>query len=867
MVGRTGELTRIGEALQNPDTSGVVLVGPGGVGKTHLARHALTTAATSGFAVAEILATQSASRIPLGALEPILGRDPQGGSVGALRSAQARIREIAQGWPLVLLVDDAHLLDDVSATLVLGLARDDNVFIVATVRSGEDVPDPVTALWKDAGAERIDLAALSVEGTEDLVRRLVGGPVALPTLRRLIEMSRGLPMTVCELVDAASRDGSWAERDGVWEIDGPLAVSERLVDLVEARLSGCSAAERDVLALVALGDPLPLAAATSLASIEVLTSLERQGLVVVSPGDDVSVAHPLYGEVAVAELGELQRRGLLTTLADAVGSGATSPTDDLRVAIWRLAAGGDVAPDVLLRGARAAYRTGDHATAATLAGAAWQAAPDAAAGHLFGLTLSRLGRSAEAETVLADTTAIATAARDERSLVLVALARSENMFRGCNDADAALRIVSEAESATTGAWRDELVGHRAMLLLNMNRVDETLSVTAPLLDDDVPDRVLVRAAYAAGIASAYAGRSDDAAAIAARALPVHEEIWKSDVFQTEPAVHHITAMLSLIEAGDLHAAEAYSDIAVQVAAEAGESYGLGYMSLIAGLVALRRGHVATARRRCLDAVPLFRATGYVAQMRWALAGAATAAAIGGDAAAARESLTVVDRLRAETPMQLNEHRRAEAEAWVLVAEGDFAAARSVLSDAATTATEGGARAAAAHLLHGVGRLGDPTAARDALVSLGTVDGRLHGMRLGHLDALASGDGAALEDVSRQFAECGIDLLAAESAADAVRAYRRGGDRRAATRVRLWADETAARCEGATTPAMVLGDTVEPLTDREREVALLAAGGLSSKDIAERLFVSRRTVDNHLQKVFAKLGISRRSDLAAALRLD
>jgi DNA-binding CsgD family transcriptional regulator len=55
-----------------------------------------------------------------------------------------------------------------------------------------------------------------------------------------------------------------------------------------------------------------------------------------------------------------------------------------------------------------------------------------------------------------------------------------------------------------------------------------------------------------------------------------------------------------------------------------------------------------------------------------------------------------------------------------------------------------------------------------------------------------------------------------------------------------------------------------LTNREREVATLAAQGMTSKEIAANLFVSVRTVDNHLQQVYVKLGIKRRSELSGRL---
>ena len=55
-----------------------------------------------------------------------------------------------------------------------------------------------------------------------------------------------------------------------------------------------------------------------------------------------------------------------------------------------------------------------------------------------------------------------------------------------------------------------------------------------------------------------------------------------------------------------------------------------------------------------------------------------------------------------------------------------------------------------------------------------------------------------------------------------------------------------------------------LTPREREIALLAAAGASSRQIAGRLVISVRTVDNHLQSAYRKLGVSRREDLARVL---
>jgi DNA-binding NarL/FixJ family response regulator len=75
---------------------------------------------------------------------------------------------------------------------------------------------------------------------------------------------------------------------------------------------------------------------------------------------------------------------------------------------------------------------------------------------------------------------------------------------------------------------------------------------------------------------------------------------------------------------------------------------------------------------------------------------------------------------------------------------------------------------------------------------------------------------------------------------------------------------AAGCEDARTPALRLGMRAPWLTAREHEVATLAADGLTSKAIAERLVVSPRTVESHLYRIFSKLGVSDRTQLAEVL---
>jgi DNA-binding NarL/FixJ family response regulator len=134
-------------------------------------------------------------------------------------------------------------------------------------------------------------------------------------------------------------------------------------------------------------------------------------------------------------------------------------------------------------------------------------------------------------------------------------------------------------------------------------------------------------------------------------------------------------------------------------------------------------------------------------------------------------------------------------------------------------------------------------------------------------ARVADDPAALDDVSQRFEAMGADLHAAEAAAVAARHWRLQGRRAAALASRERSRELLARCGDPVSPALAAIDDVDPLTPREREVALLAASGLASRAIAERLHLSVRTVESHLERIYHKLGLRGRYELIAAFRTD
>jgi DNA-binding CsgD family transcriptional regulator len=109
-----------------------------------------------------------------------------------------------------------------------------------------------------------------------------------------------------------------------------------------------------------------------------------------------------------------------------------------------------------------------------------------------------------------------------------------------------------------------------------------------------------------------------------------------------------------------------------------------------------------------------------------------------------------------------------------------------------------------------------------------------------------------------------DLVAAlDSAAHAAIVYRRQELRGSALACSARAEALAEQC-GASTPALRQASERLPLTDREREIVMLLGEGLTSPVIAQRLTLSRRTVEGHIYRAMAKTGATSREDLAALL---
>jgi hypothetical protein len=330
IVGRDGELAAVQGAIVDPSCGGVILAGPQGAGRTSLARELEFRALAAGRATLWATGTRAASALPFGALAHLLPDVPAGwdldptellGRVGAV------VGEPGPAGPPIVVVDDAHLLDGLSAVFLHHAVLRRLVAVALTVRSDAPAPDPVVALWKDGLVDRITVGPLGREDTAELLERALGAPLDAVSFERLWGLTRGTPLFLREIVRAALAAGALARRRGAWQWDGGLGEGDRLAGLVEARLATEDPRCGPVLELVACGELLAVWLAEQLGGRDGLEAAERAGLLEAVPGTDepsVRFAHPVHREVLRAMLPLGRRRELCERLAARSWTGGTA---------------------------------------------------------------------------------------------------------------------------------------------------------------------------------------------------------------------------------------------------------------------------------------------------------------------------------------------------------------------------------------------------------------------------------------------------------------------------------------------------------------------------------------------------------------
>jgi DNA-binding CsgD family transcriptional regulator len=276
-----------------------------------------------------------------------------------------------------------------------------------------------------------------------------------------------------------------------------------------------------------------------------------------------------------------------------------------------------------------------------------------------------------------------------------------------------------------------------------------------------------------------------------------------------------------------------------------------------GQVAVLRGHAAAARRWLREALAIMPVAGLPAGPQlWSLDALAEAAALLGDADEAGATAARVRDLLADGHVPV----RCTGAVWAVAAAGETSTARRLALRLARDLDAAGSAQLAAWALHAAARLGAARAdAADELARhAAAAQSPLVAAMAAHAAALAAADPAALDRAAAALAGLGCDLWAAEAATAASGLHRRAGSIGSALSSAAEADRLLRRCG----PVRAMRPEVtDPLTAREREVADLAARGLSDRDIAARLHLSERTVQSHLYRSYRKLGVTGRDQLA------
>ena len=299
-VGRDAELHRVRRLLTHPERPVIVLTGSPGIGKTRLAREVFDHAPAH-------LSTFWAHADPADIDVPfsLFQHHANPDVTDPLRRLSILVRTFAStDRPFLLVLDDAHLADDMSLFLIHQLATDSGARLLLTIRTGEPLRPAITDVLALDHVQRIDLPAFTLADTVAFMSSRGGDASGAESLW---QRTGGNPLFLRTLVDAEDDDGP---------------VPEHLRTAVESMLLRHTDHALDLLIdILAEAESLPLSALTQITGSPAIEAAEARGLVVIAPGGSwpTRLAHPLYGEVHRTALTDDRRLALRTQLVDVLG--------------------------------------------------------------------------------------------------------------------------------------------------------------------------------------------------------------------------------------------------------------------------------------------------------------------------------------------------------------------------------------------------------------------------------------------------------------------------------------------------------------------------------------------------------------------
>ncbi|UKA51148.1 AAA family ATPase [Arthrobacter sp. FW305-123] len=880
LVGRDAELELAMEILRQEGTGAVLLVADPGIGKTALAAEIASRLAGE-MVVMRVHGSPALSAVPYGVLAPYLLDLPVEQATSPLAIlrefwSQFEKRRGGEGARLLLIVDDAHELDEGSTQILAELVTAGWARLVATSRPRPGLPAALLQLWYDGLAERLELHPLDKETVTELAEKTLGGAVMSSAAEVLHSMSQGNPLLLHCLLEDAKADGNLVRRNGIWFLTRAISGSgESLADVVRNRVLRTSETEREAMYVIALAEPVPAAVLDAQVGRDTVRALMDNRLVVSSngPGGPLKMWHPLYSEALRQIVSPARSLQIRQRMVQQLPAEPSTPEALLRMVGWALDCGADVDDERLLQAAFLAARTLQYPLALAAAARVRSEALLPRARAVMALISYYDGDYRGAVRLLEEGSgfldvdgsgpvgasllwaAARTAAGDAPAeIVTDAWAAAKTLMRERESSDPVLREVEgHARALELAALASE--GHYEELREGLDRFAEELATDGP---DAAMSRIFLRAMQCELLT--VEGQAVEALEAGREALLLldeypHELLYLSDFVLLRYA-------LAALESGDWEAAEAALDRYAAASAR-GLIYFGGDVETLKGLSLLRQGRLEKATELLTPAVEALHARDPLRLRSLGVALAFYAAAKAGNAPLAR-------RLENEQAGVTTGGAYVEA-----LAELFRLAGRELLAKGTGLQKLAGLPTSdPLHQLPGIqlqnlvlrAELGDVR----ALELMGGTAGLMAGNWATGWQSLAEaqlrGEGQGLVNAGNLLAASGMPGPAALAFDKAAVTFDAEGKRPEARQAAVLRDVSEASLGDAVVhDAQTEADRAVPLTRREQDIVALAVSGLTDRQIAEKLMVSVRTVEGHLYRSYAKLGIRRREDLGAAVR--
>jgi DNA-binding CsgD family transcriptional regulator len=844
---RKSERDAVLSALRGPRPRSVMVRGPSGVGKTTLGGHVSHALRADGRTVIPIVGLAELADIPLGALAPVLARAGRADLESVSDRVQALVALVGQNpSEFVLVVDDAPLLDAVSAGVLYQLVRVFGVTTLLTARDSHEMAGPLARLLHENLIEIVELGGLSLEHSKAILQQYLGGTLRPESLRGLFEASRGNPLLLRELVFAAARAGGIHSGDFGVEVSVAALPKHVRATIVE-RLLQLTGDERRLAEIIAIAQPIPYAAIRTVEA-DVLARLTAEG-VVEDTGDDsmpsLRLAHPLFADALVAELSRTERAAIIREAATRL-----TPLGDqqLRFTATVLLTSTDavIDTDELDWAANYAHAAGDHTRAVTLAERAQLASRRFAPELVLASALSALGESERSSQLFES--AIGLARGDQQRAIALDRWGQHVVYRLARPADAVARVLTELDGLDTEA---QLVLRPELAKWQLMTGDPTaLTAVTDLVSADGGLGAL-NAGLTAAMMATMAGHPDDAFRVIGHTRPLAEALRFEAPFAS--ALLDLSHFLALVASADIARASEFA--ALRRLDRFADSAGVWSYAL--AIVRLNEGKLNDASTIAALAIEQLRWRDFTGLLGTAQALHATIEAQRGDSEAARNLMAEVapeQRSDAKVLLQL-----AECEAWLLAAAGRPEDAAAVIVAAVAEGIILGHFLLSALTLTVALRLGQTEAARPQLELLtqrspSALIARIHEWA----EAAAAADVSRLCVLAPSLESAGMVALAVDGLLAGAQSVARADRHELERKATLLARRLAAEMDH------VPSEVGDKLTEREWVIARAAAGRRRSREIGQQLGLSVRTVDNHLARIYRKLGVTGRIELEQVL---